>query len=412
MRETVKNNCQLLEEGEFSLPKGRAVKKLGEVCEIRNGGTPKTGNKEYWNGGIKWITPKDLGKLNDIYVADTLRKISEIGLQKSSAKIIPKNSIILSTRAPIGYIAINTLEMATNQGCRGIIPSNKIIEKYLFYFLRNSVNLLNDLGVGTTFKELSTKALASVQIPVPSLPEQKRIVAILDRTFKAIDQAKTNTEQNLKNAKELFESYLQGVFSDRKWSIVKLDDVCEKVEYGSSSKSSDEGCMPVLRMGNIQNGRFMWDDLKYSNNEEDNEKYLLNYNDVLFNRTNSPELVGKTAIYKSEMPAIFAGYLIRIRRKKDLLNADYLNYYLNSQMAKNYGYTVVISSVNQANINGKKLKTYPIPLPPIEKQEQIVKELDSLSSEIIKLSNIYQSKLANIAELKKSILQKAFTGDL
>jgi type I restriction enzyme S subunit len=202
------------------------------------------------------------------------------------------------------------------------------------------------------------------------------------------------------------------VFSDRKWSIVKLDDVCEKVEYGSSSKSSDEGCMPVLRMGNIQNGRFMWDDLKYSNNEEDNEKYLLNYNDVLFNRTNSPELVGKTAIYKSEMPAIFAGYLIRIRRKKDLLNADYLNYYLNSQMAKNYGYTVVISSVNQANINGKKLKTYPIPLPPIEKQEQIVKELDSLSSEIIKLSNIYQSKLANIAELKKSILQKAFTGDL
>jgi type I restriction enzyme S subunit len=98
--------------------------------------------------------------------------------------------------------------MATNQGCRGIIPSNKIIEKYLFYFLRNSVNLLNDLGVGTTFKELSTKALASVQIPVPSLPEQKRIVAILDRTFKAIDQAKTNTEQNLKNAKELFESHL------------------------------------------------------------------------------------------------------------------------------------------------------------------------------------------------------------
>jgi type I restriction enzyme S subunit len=119
-------------------------------------------------------------------------------LQKSSAKIIPKNSIILSTRAPIGYIAINTLEMATNQGCRGIIPSNKIIEKYLFYFLRNSVNLLNDLGVGTTFKELSTKALASVQIPVPSLPEQKRIVAILDRTFKAIDQAKTNTDQNLR----------------------------------------------------------------------------------------------------------------------------------------------------------------------------------------------------------------------
>ncbi len=115
------------------------------------------------------------------------------------------------------------------------------------------------------------------------------------------------------------------------WVEKKLGDVCEKVEYGSSAKSQPEGKIPVLRMGNIQNGSIDWKDLAYTTNQEEIDKYLLQHNDVLFNRTNSAEHVGKTAIYKSEMPAIFAGYLIRIHRKKDLIDADFLNYYLNSQ---------------------------------------------------------------------------------
>ena len=165
-------------------------------------------------------------------------------------------------------------------------------------------------------------------------------------------------------------------------------------------------------MGNIQNGRLTWDKLVYSDNKEDNKQYLLKYNDVLFNRTNSPELVGKTAIYKGEIPAIFAGYLIRIHRKENLLDADYLNYYLNSEIAMEYGKTVVISSVNQANINGTKLKTYPIPLPPLTEQKVIVKKLDELSTKTKKLESIYKQKLNDLEELKKSILQKAFNGEL
>ena len=105
--------------------------------------------------------------------------------------------------------------MATNQGCRGIIPSTAIDTHYLYYFLSKSVELLNELGTGATFRELSTKALSSIEIPLPPLPEQKRIVAILDKAFAAIAKAKANAEQNLKNAKELFESYLQGVFENK-----------------------------------------------------------------------------------------------------------------------------------------------------------------------------------------------------
>lgn len=109
------------------LPKGWEIKKLGEVCEILNGGTPKTNIAEYWDGDIHWITPADLGKLKKPTVDDTPRKITRLGLEKSSAKLFPKNSIILSTRAPIGHLAINEVPMSTNQGCRGIVPSKNLI---------------------------------------------------------------------------------------------------------------------------------------------------------------------------------------------------------------------------------------------------------------------------------------------
>lgn len=170
--------------------------------------------------------------------------------------------------------------------------------------------------------------------------------------------------------------------------------------------------MPVLRMGNIQDGRLDWGNLVYSDNEEENERYQLKHNDVLFNRTNSPELVGKTAIYKGERPAIFAGYLIRIHRKEDLLDADFLNYFLNSRIAFDYGKTVVISSVNQANINGAKLKTYPIPTPPLADQHRIATQLDALSAATQRLAALYERKLAALAALRQALLHQAFAGEL
>jgi type I restriction enzyme, S subunit len=191
-----------------------------------------------------------------------------------------------------------------------------------------------------------------------------------------------------------------------------LGALCESVEYGSSAKSDDQGKVPVLRMGNVQNGRFVWDKLVYSNDDGEIEKYLLKDNDVLFNRTNSPELVGKSAIYKGEMPALFAGYLIRIHRKEHLLDADYLNYFLNSNTTREHGKSVAISSVNQANINGQKLKGYPISVPSLSEQQVIVVRMDALSEETQRLESLYQRKLTALDELKKSLLHQAFSGAL
>lgn len=196
------------------------------------------------------------------------------------------------------------------------------------------------------------------------------------------------------------------------WAWVRLSDVSSGVEYGSAAKSKETGKVPVLRMGNIQNGTFDWTDLVYTNDEDEIKKYLLKPNDVLFNRTNSAELVGKTAIYKGERPAIFAGYLIRINRIETLINADYLTYFLNTHFARSYGNTVKTFGVNQSNINGTKLLGYPLPLTSSDEQHQIVQEIETRLSVCDKLEETIAASLQQSEALRQSILKRAFEGKL
>ena len=196
------------------------------------------------------------------------------------------------------------------------------------------------------------------------------------------------------------------------WKWQTIGDICSSVEYGSAIKSKPIGKVTVLRMGNIQSGKFDWNDLVYTDDDVEIKKYLLKKNDVLFNRTNSAELVGKTAIYKGERPAIFAGYLIRINRIESLIDASYLTYFLNSHDAKSYGNTVKSFGVNQSNINGTKLKTYPIPVPILEEQQRIVEAIESRLSVCDKLEETISASLKQSEALRQSILKQAFEGKL
>jgi type I restriction enzyme S subunit len=389
------------------MKQGWEIKTLGEIGKVS---MCKRVFKEdtTTEGDIPFYKIGTFGKKPDAFI--TKERYIEFRNKFSFPK---KGDILISASGTIGRRVRYDGEPAYFQDSNIVwIDNNEklVLNDYLYRFYE----ICNwGASKGATISRLYNDNLKQIEIPFPkSLHEQQRIVAILDEAFAAITSAKANAQQNLQNAKELFESVLDNIMYDKKWEIKELVEVCKKVEYGTSSKSQPQGKLPVLRMGNIQNSRFIWDSLVYSDNEEDNQQYLLKYNDVLFNRTNSPELVGKTAIYKNEMPAIFAGYLIRIHRKEELLDADYLNYYLNSKMAFEYGKTVVISSVNQANINGTKLKTYPIPLPPLKTQQTIGQKLDTLNVETKKLEAIYQQKLNDLEELKKSVLQKAFNGEL
>ncbi|WP_449102909.1 restriction endonuclease subunit S [Pseudomonas extremaustralis] len=191
------------------------------------------------------------------------------------------------------------------------------------------------------------------------------------------------------------------------WSSPCLGLLVHSVEYGSSAKSSLAGKTPVLRMGNLQDGKINWNDLVFTDDDQEISKYLLNSGDVLFNRTNTIELVGKTSIYRGDTPAIFAGYLIRIKERKDLLNSTYLNYVLNSEFSKKYSQKVLSVAVGQANINGQKLKTYPIPLPPsLVEQEAISSALMDTDELISGLEQLITKK----RDIKQAAMQHLLTG--
>jgi|LNAP01.1.fsa_nt_gb type I restriction enzyme, S subunit len=188
------------------------------------------------------------------------------------------------------------------------------------------------------------------------------------------------------------------------WSTPNLGQLIHSVEYGSSAKSRPDGDIPVLRMGNLQNGAIDWRDLVFTNDAAEIKKYLLSAGDVLFNRTNTIDLVGKTAIYKGERPAVFAGYLIRINENKSLLDSRFLNYVLNAYFSKKYSLKILSVAVGQANINGQKLKTYPLPLPPTLTEQQAIAEvlseadslIDSLEQLLIKKRHIKQGAMQGL----------------
>ena len=195
------------------------------------------------------------------------------------------------------------------------------------------------------------------------------------------------------------------------WKWCKLEDIVCELKYGTSEKSSSVGKIAVLRMGNITNvGTIDYSNLVYSSNDADIEQYSLEKDDLLFNRTNSSEWVGKTAIYKEEQPAIYAGYLIRIRPL--LISPDYLNTVMNSGYYRNWCYDVKTDAVNQSNINAQKLSQLMIPIPPLKEQERIVAEMDKWISLIDIVKNGKGNLLTVIKQAKSKILDLAIHGKL
>ena len=427
------------EDKPYQIPENWVWVNLNTIAKWGSGGTPSRSKSEYYNGIIPWIKT---GELNTDIIYDSKEKITILGLKKSNAKIFPRESIIIAMYgATIGKVSMLGIEASTNQACAVAIAHEYINTKFLFYYLKVQKDSFIELGKGGAQPNISQTVIKKYPFTFPPLPEQKRIVTKLSTMLEKLKQAK----ELIQEARETFETrraaILHKAFTGeltkkwRKenekftanissltqikekpydiasgWKWLLLKDVAEKSQYGTSAKSSKAGKIPVVRMGNIQNGRIDWNDLVYTSVEKEIEKYTLSHNDILFNRTNSPALVGKTAIYKNEMPAIFAGYLIRVRPKKNL-TPDYLNYFLNSPYAKIKCQRVKTDGVNQSNINSTKLGNFEIPLTSIEEQKEIVRILDKIlnketeSSHLIELEN-------EIDLLEKSILSKAFRGEL
>ena len=310
-----------------------------------------------------------------------------------------------------------------------------LLNKYLYYYLLSPTFMsfanARDKAKGVAYPAIGEKDFFNGIIALPPFEEQQRIVAKIEKLLPYVDryaaayekleqfnakfpedmkksilqyaiqgklveqrpeegtgeelyqQIQTEKQRLIKEGKIKKEKPLAEIAEDEipfdipeSWKWVSVGSVCVNIQYGSSQKSSATGKVPVLRMGNIQNGRLVWDKLVYTSDDEEIAKYPLQYNDLLFNRTNSKELVGKTAIYKSEFPAIYAGYLVRVTPL--LMCSDYLNYVMQSQFYWSYCQTVRSDAIGQSNINAEKLKRFVFPLPPFAEQKRIVAKLEEI----------------------------------
>lgn len=291
------------------------------------------------------------------------------------------------------------------------IVNPEVDTEYLARFLRSRFREIRDNCTGATIPHVSRPHLISLEIPLPSLEEQKRIAAILDKA----EEIRRKRQEVIQLVDDFLRSVFLDMFGDpvtnpKGFSKGTIRDFVETANYGSSGKASEtEGEYPMLRMGNITyEGGWDFTKLKYIDlSETDKPKYLTQKGDLLFNRTNSKELVGKTAVFEEEKPMAIAGYLVRVRAN-ELGNNYYISGYLNSSHGKKTLNSMCKSIVGMANINAQELQNIKIMLPPVEvqnKYEQIVKAVRS------RLDKHEQSKVS-LNSLFSSLSQKAFAGQL
>jgi type I restriction enzyme S subunit len=282
--------------------------------------------------------------------------------------------------------------------------------RYLARYLTLALKKIEARTPFVTVKHLSTKTLHAIQIPLPHLEEQQRLATILD----AADALQVKRQRSICKLNGLIETSFVATFGDprtneRDWALGRIGDVIASATYGSNAKPGPDGDYPVLRMGNLtSDGRIDMSELKYLDlSKGDAERYLVRSGDVLFNRTNSPDLVGKTAVYRGTSPVAFAGYLIRLRMA-DGHSPDYLAGYLNTRYGKRVLRGMCKSIIGMANINAQELMSIPIPIVPATLQERFARSVVAVERE--RSGRVRQAIL--LKELFESLQQRAFGGGL
>jgi len=397
----------------YKLPDGWEWKALGEISKIIGGGTPRRNVKEYWeDGDIVWLSPTDLGKIGEIInISHSKDKITQLGLVKSSAKLLPIGTVLYSSRATIGKIAINTIEVSTNQGFSNFICNDNLDNKYLAFCLNRFTSEITLLSNSTTFKEVSKTNLKEFKIPIPPLPEQQRIVSKLDAIFQKIDKSIELHKKNINKVNIFMDSVLSEVFGEleEKYDIKTVDEVSSNIRYGYTNSAKDKGNAVFIRITDMnKNGKlknnFMYVDIE--NNEL--EKFKLYKGDILFARSGAT--AGKVALFDLDLVAVFASYIIRIQPNNEM-DSSFFFYFCHSPKYWEQLNVIKIGGA-QPNVNATNLKLLELPIPPLNIQQKVVSYLDDISEKIQKIKLVQKEKMNNLTALKASILDKAFRGEL
>lgn len=388
-----------------NLPQGWEVKKLGDIAEIQIGKTPSRNNIDFFQGENIWLSIRDL---KSKFVSSSSEKISNEAISKTNMKVVPKGALLMSFKLTLGKTAFAECDLYTNEAIAAIFIKNKNINKYFLDYVLKFTDLEKYVDNAVKGKTLNKQKLKQIEILLPkNIKEQERIVGILDESFAKIDESIKILEQNLLNLDELMQSALQKAFNPLKdnakenyklpqsWEWKSLEEISENISAGGdkpkncTESKTAKNQIPVYANGVNNNG-------------------LVGYTDKA--TIIKPSLtisargtIGFVCIRKEPYFPIVR--LISLIPCENILCLHYLYFCLNFFIAKGEG-----SSIPQLTI--PKFKSLQIPLPPLKEQEQIAKHLDFVFEKTKALKELYTKELKDYEELKQSLLNKAFKGEL
>lgn len=397
--------------------------KLHEIGRIVGGATPPTKDSANYDGEISWITPKDLSNFTGRYIQKGERSITQKGFESSSCQILPKGSILFSSRAPIGYIAIAANELCTNQGFKSIIPDNNLVNNlFLYYLLKYNKEEIEGLGSGTTFKEVSAKVMQNFDIKIPSIQTQKKIADILSSIDDKIELNRRINDNLEQQAQALFKSWFvdfepfkEGKFVDSElgmipesWRVCSAETIF-KINIGKTPPRKEQQWFT-----NINNGNVKWVSISdLGSNEifiEDSKEYLTKEAIAKFNIIVVPEdtilvsfklTVGRVGISNCELTtneAVARFYL----PKSYFREYTYLS-------LKNYNYARLGSTSSIATaVNSKIIKNMKLLIPPVTIISEFSKRINPLFNAI----RIYENEIRNLSKIRNTLLPKLMSGEL
>ena len=383
--------------------------KLSHICKFQSGGTPAKGNAEYFNGNIPWITTTALTG-GQIDANDAVEWITEKAIEESAAKIVPANSIMVGTRVGVGKVAVNTVAMSTSQDIISLleIDESKWSKDYLCKYLQGKKGYLNSQARGATIKGIKIDVLSKLEVPEISLEDQIYISKIVDVVKRII----VSRKQELQKLDELIKVRFVEMFgrfplNEKGWEIGTIRDLVIDVRYGSSRKAADgnNGQYPYLRMNNITyDGDLDLTDTKTIDVPENElSRCSVRRGDLLFNRTNSKELVGKTCVYNRDELMVLAGFVIRVRLN-DKAMPEFVSAFLNTDFSKRMLLGMCKAAIGQANINAQEFQNIKIYVPPIDEQRRFVE----FKEQVDKSKVIVQKALDETQLLFDGLMQKYF----
>ena len=409
------------EEQPYEVPANWRWVRIGEITQVVGGGTPSTKNPEYYeNGEVPWLSPADLSNYSSVYISHGAKNITHLGLELSSARLLPADTVCLSTRAPIGYVVIAANPLCTNQGFKSFLPAPSYLPRYLYWYLKGNKNLLESKASGTTFLELSGSKAAKIEFPLAPLQEQQRIVDRVERLFAALDAAKEKAQAVLagcetRKAAILHKAFTGELIGLRNKSTIPFATIIDTIRigpFGSALHKDDYimGGIPLVNPKHISCQRITIDEHTTITPEKaaELESYRLKTGDIVMGRRGE---MGRSApVTKNENGWLCGTGSLIIRLQKGY-DASFYSQIIASHSSVQYLEENSVGSTMK-NLNEKVVKSLPVPNFTQAEQTTIVNILDKITEKEQSVTAVTQTVLAQIDALKRSILACAFRGEL